>query len=59
MTEVLNIKAKLEAALAEITAFETKQTKASSARIRKALGEVKKDVTGVRAALIEADKAGY
>lgn len=59
MNEVQTIKAKLQAALAEIEAFEAKQTKACSARIRKALGDVKNDVTAVRAALIAADKAGY
>jgi hypothetical protein len=57
MTELNNIKLQLEAALAEINAYETKPTKACSGRIRKCLGEVKKEVTGVRAALVAADKA--
>ena len=56
MTKLLNIKAELQAALLEIKAYEEKKTKASSARIRKYLGTIKKSVTGVRAALIAADK---
>ena len=57
MNELTTIKAQLEGALASITAYEAKPTKAESGRIRKALGEVKKQVTGVRAALVAADKA--
>jgi hypothetical protein len=57
MTELDNIKTQLETALASIEAYTTKPTKAESARIRKVLGEVKKQVTGVRAALVTADKA--
>ena len=57
MNELLTIKANLEVALACIAAYENKQTKAESARIRKVLGAIKRDVTGVRAALVAADKA--
>jgi len=57
MTELNTIKTQLELALAEIEAYATKATKASSGRIRKYLGEVKKLVTPTRAALVAADKA--
>ena len=57
MNELNTIKTELETALAEINAYEAKPTKASSARIRKVLGEIKKQVTGVRAELVDADKA--
>ena len=57
MTNLTTIKSQLETALEQINAYEAKRTKAESARIRKSLGEVKKQVTGVRAALVAADKA--
>ena len=57
MNELNNIKEQLTTALSQIEAYETKPTKAESGRIRKTLGEVKKQVTGVRAALVAADKA--
>jgi len=57
MTELNNIKEQLTTALAQIEAYEVKTTKAESARIRKTLGEIKKAITGVRAALVAADKA--
>jgi hypothetical protein len=57
MNELTNIKTELEATLVMIGAYEVKPTKAESARIRKSLGEIKKQVTGVRAALVAADKA--
>ena len=57
MNEVLQIKSKLELALAQITAYENRTTKAESQRIRVTLGDIKKDITGVRAALVAADKA--
>lgn len=57
MNEVQLIKTQLEQAVEQITAYETKQTKAESARIRKTLGEIKKLVTPTRAALVAADKA--
>ena len=57
MTELTTIKQELETALEQINSYETKPTKAESARIRKTLGEIKKQVTGVRAALVAADKA--
>ena len=57
MTELTQIKTDLQSALAQIEAYESKPTKAESGRIRKTLGEVKKQVTGVRAALVAADKA--
>lgn len=57
MTELQNIKELLETALEQINKYEVKTTKAESARIRTTLGEIKKSVTGVRAALVAADKA--
>ena len=57
MDTLSTIKQELETALAEINAYAEKPTKASSGRIRKSLGEIKKQVTGVRAALVAADKA--
>jgi len=57
MNELNTIKSQLEDALASIDAYVAKPTKAESGRIRKALGEIKKNVTGVRAALVAADKA--
>jgi ElaB/YqjD/DUF883 family membrane-anchored ribosome-binding protein len=57
MEELQVIKAQLIEALTEIGMYEDKQTKAASARIRKILGNIKKQVTGVRAALVAADKA--
>ena len=59
MNELTNIKARLQDTLAQIEKFESKQTKATSARIRIALGEIKKSVTSTRAALVREDKAGY
>jgi len=57
MQELNTIKQHLETALAEINSYEQKQTKATSGRIRKSLGEIKKLVTPTRAALVAADKA--
>lgn len=59
MEELNNIKRELEVALDLIAAFEAKKTKAASGRVRIALGEIKKHVTDVRAALVASDKAGY
>ena len=57
MTELQEIKQQLETALGMINAYEVKQTKVLSGQIRKSLGEIKKTVTPVRAALVAADKA--
>jgi hypothetical protein len=57
MEELNNMAAQLGDALTRINDYNEKPTKAESARIRKVLGEIKKDVTGVRAALVAADKA--
>ena len=57
MTELVEIKTYLETAITQINAYTEKPTKAESGRIRKTLGEIKKQVTGVRAALVAADKA--
>lgn len=57
MTELNKIRDDLELALGQITSYQVKPTKAESARIRKTLGAIKKQVTGVRAVLIAADKA--
>jgi len=57
MNELTQIKEQLITALSQIEAYESKQTKAESARIRKTLGEIKKLVTPTRAALVTADKA--
>lgn len=56
MTELSNIKSNLELALSQINAYENRTTKAESQRIRVTLGDIKKQVTGVRAALVDADK---
>jgi hypothetical protein len=50
---------KLRDILEEVEAYNTKPSKACSGRIRKQLGELKKDVTPLRAALVALDKAGY
>jgi len=57
MIELSNIKSLLESALEQINKYQAKPTKAESARIRATLGSIKKQVTGVRAALVEAGKA--
>lgn len=57
MEELSTIKTALMAALDQIEAYEAKPTKAASKRIRTELGEIKKQVTAVRAALVAADKA--
>jgi len=57
MNELNEMDILLQAAVAQIAAYAAKPTKAESARIRKSLGEIKKSVTGVRAALVAADKA--
>ena len=57
MTELNTIKELLVTATEQITRYENKPTKAESARIRKTLGTIKNQVTGVRAALVAADKA--
>lgn len=49
----------VQALLEEITAYNMKPNKAKSARVRAKLGELKKKVTGYRADLVAADKAGY
>lgn len=57
MKELNDIETLLRNALIGIEAYNAKPTKAESARIRAVLGRIKKDVTGVRAALVAADKA--
>lgn len=57
MDALNTIKAQLVDVLERIEAYEAKPTKAESGRIRVALGEIKKNVTPTRAALVEADKA--
>lgn len=57
MTELNNMATMLGDALTRINDYNAKPTKAESGRIRKVLGEIKKDVTSVRAALVAADKA--
>jgi hypothetical protein len=57
MTELQNISTLLTDAVERINTYSNKPTKAESARIRKVLGQIKKQVTGARAALVEADKA--
>jgi len=56
MNELNTINDLLVAASNQIAAYNEKPTKAESGRIRKTLGEIKKQVTGVRAALVAADK---
>ena len=57
MNELNDIKTMLVAAVADIEAYGEKKTKVASAGIRKSLGEIKKKVTAVRAALVAEDKA--
>lgn len=57
MTELLALKAELQAAIDEIEAYEAKITKAASARIRKIIGNIKNMITPTRAALVAADKS--
>jgi len=57
MNELKQIKDQLATAIAQIEAYEVKQTKAESGRIRKTLGQIKKLVTPTRAALVAEDKA--
>ena len=45
--------------LEEIKLYNVKPNKSLSGRIRKQLGELKKNVASIRAKLVEADKAGY
>ena len=59
MNELFSLKLQLQDALAQIEAFENKQTKVASGRIRIALGTIKNSVTNTRAALVRADKVGY
>ena len=54
-----DLQAQLESVLAEVVAYNTKPNKSISGRIRKQLGELKKNVTGIRADLVKADAAGY
>jgi len=56
MNELTQFKGQLENAVELITNYQTKQTKAESARIRKAIGEIKKDITPLRAILVAADR---
>jgi len=57
MNKLNQTKELLITVLGQIEKYENKPTKAESARIRKTLGEIKKNVTSVRAELLEADKA--
>lgn len=57
MTELTKMKELLTTALEQIDKYESKSTKAASARIRKALSEVKKNISVVRTVLLDADKA--
>ena len=57
MDQLTTINTLLIGTTAQINAYTSKPTKAESARIRKSLGEIKKQVTAVRAALVAADKA--
>ena len=57
MNELTQFKGQLEAALTSINNYLEKPTKAESGRIRKVIGEIKKDITPLRAILVAADKA--
>ena len=54
-----NLENALSSLLDEVKQYNTKPNKALSGRIRKQLGELKKNVTPIRAKLVEADKKGY
>ena len=45
--------------LADVSQYNINPNKALSGRIRKQLGSVKKDVTGLRSDLVKADHNGY
>jgi ElaB/YqjD/DUF883 family membrane-anchored ribosome-binding protein len=53
------LEADLESVLAEVKQYNEKPIKAVSGRIRTKLGKLKKEITGIRSHLVEADKAGY
>jgi len=57
MNELTQFKGQLEDVIALITNYQTKPTKAESGRIRKAIGDIKKDITPMRAILVAADKS--
>ena len=43
----------------DVIAYNTKPTKTLSAKIRVSLGNLKKDITSIRAELVAADRLGY
>lgn len=54
-----NLEKQVQALLEEIASYNLSPNKSKSARVRAKLGQLKKDVTGIRSKLVEADKAGY
>jgi len=54
-----NLESELTQLLADVTLYNVKPNKSLSGRIRKQLGSVKKDVTGLRSDLVKADHNGY
>ena len=56
MNELNTTAALLGEALTRISSYNEKPTKAESARIRKVLGDIKKQITPTRAALVAEDK---
>lgn len=53
------LESQLQSVLNEVQQYNEKPNKALSKRIRVKLGSLKKDVTGYRTQLVEADKVGY
>ncbi len=59
MNEIEKLEDALREVLVEVETYNKKPNKSLSGRIRKQLGEIKKDITPIRALLVKADKTGY
>jgi glutamate 5-kinase len=59
MTTIKKLQADLIQLLTDVNIYDEKPTKTKSAAIRKQLGELKKEVTGIRAELVKLDHKGY
>ena len=59
MTKIKKLQADLIQLLTDVNTYDEKPNKSLSGRVRKQLGELKKEVTAIRAELVELDKKGY
>jgi len=59
MTKIQKLQADLVQLLTDVNVYSEKPNKALSGRIRKQLGNLKKEVTEIRAELVALDKKGY